>query len=90
MRGEVMPSLIRPGGDLVETTNAQLGIRLGDLEETRGRYYASAHLVGGMGFCTHLYVAWCAPGQFNRRGRWANVGQKRCSAADGSRASLHC
>ena len=32
MRGEVMPSLIRPGGDLVETTNAQLGIRLGDLE----------------------------------------------------------
>ena len=35
MRGEVMPSLIRPGGDLVETTNAQLGIRLGDLEDTR-------------------------------------------------------
>ena len=32
MRGEVMPSLIRPGGDLVEATNAQLGIRLGDLE----------------------------------------------------------
>ena len=32
MRGEVMPSLIRPGGDLVETTNAQLGISLGDLE----------------------------------------------------------
>ena len=24
MRGEVMPSLIRPGGDLVEATNAQL------------------------------------------------------------------
>ncbi len=32
MRGEVMPSLIRPGGDLVAATNAQLGIRLGDLE----------------------------------------------------------
>ena len=27
-----LPSLIRPGGDLVEATNAQLGIRLGDLE----------------------------------------------------------
>ena len=32
MRGEVMPSIMRPGGDLVEATNAQLGIRLGDLE----------------------------------------------------------
>lgn len=32
MRNDAAPSLVRPGGDLVEATNARLGSRLGDLE----------------------------------------------------------